>query len=118
MSTADWGGLEKIEFDGARSLFDWCELGRNVASESGLIVVQAAQDLYLALQTIPSVEARTSPQRRARRVARHAKRAADHLRGAQMSFAKIPRVFVAEYAAEIGRMRNPGGRRPFDLKGS
>jgi hypothetical protein len=114
---ADFALLGDIEFDGTASLFEWCEIGRTVASNSGLIVAQAAQDIYLALQTIPmSVDNRTSAQRRARRVARHAKRAGDLLHSTQKSLAKLPKVFMDEYAEEIAGMRRSSGKTPFNVK--
>lgn len=113
-SDADFSVLGDIEFDGATALFEWCELGRKVASNSGLIVLQGAYDLHQALMTIPVVEGRSAAAR-ARRVARHARRVGELQHAAQASFAKIPRAFLAEYADVIGARKQ---RRQFNMGGA
>lgn len=110
---ADFGPLGEIEFENTATLFEWCELGRKVTSNAGLIVVQGAYDLHQALLTIPSFDS-TRPDRRARRVARHAKRCGDLLHSTQASFAKIPKAFLKEYQDVIGQQKK---RKIFDMKG-
>ena len=51
-SDADFSPLGDIEFENAAALFEFCELGRRVASNSGLIVMQGAYDIQQALATI------------------------------------------------------------------
>jgi len=111
---ADFGLLGQIEdFEGLADLFAACELGRDTASNSGLVVVQFAYDLKRSLLTIPTMEG--NPNRRANRVVRHVTRAADMLRGVQLGFAKVPQVILKEYEREIGMARGKG-RKSLDLK--
>jgi hypothetical protein len=113
-SYADFSALGDIEFENAAALFSWCELGRKVASNSGLILVQGAYDIYQALATIPPPyegRLRRSPQQRARRVARHARRASEHLHAAQASLARLPRAYLDEYQDVISARRP---RQQFD----
>ncbi|MGW3888875.1 hypothetical protein ACWD69_09310 [Micromonospora chokoriensis] len=112
-SDADFTPLGDIEFENAAALFEWSELGRRVASNSGLILVQGAFDIHQALATIPTMD-RRPPNVRARRVARHARRAGELLHGAQASIARIPRAFLTEYQDVIGAKRQ---RKVFDMKG-
>lgn len=109
-SDADFAPLGDMEFENGAALFEWCELGRKVASNSGLIILQGAYDIHQALMTIPADNARM----RARRVARHARRAGELQHAAQASFAKLPRSFLAQYQDVIGRSRQ---RKVFDMKG-
>jgi hypothetical protein len=115
MSDADFSPLGEIEFENAAALFEWCEVGRKVSSNAGLIVVQGAYDIHQALLTIPTVDGR-SPGTRARRVARHARRCGELLHATQASFAKLPRAFLAEYQDVIGQSRQKG-RKPFKMEG-
>jgi hypothetical protein len=111
---ADFGPLGDAEdFDGLGDIFDACELGRDTASNAGLIVVQFAYDLKRALLTIPTLNGNAN--RRANRVVRHLTRGADMLRGVQLGFAKVPRVILDEYADEIGMARGKN-RKSLDLK--
>lgn len=110
-SDADFSPLGDIEFENAEALFAWCELGRKVASNSGLIILQGAFDINQALATIPTLDGR-QPNRRARRVARHARRAGELLHAAQASFARLPRSFLMEYQDVIGAKRQ---RKVFDI---
>lgn len=112
---ADFAILGDIEFENVAALFEWCELGRKVASNSGLIVLQGAYDIHQALATIPSMD-RTRSDRRARRVARHAMRAGELLHATQASIAKLPRAFLKEYQDVIGQQKKP--RKVFDMKGA
>lgn len=112
-SDADFTPLGDIEFENAAALFEFCELGRRVSSNSGLIVLQGAYDIQQALSTIPSMD-RRPPHVRARRVARHARRAGELLHATQASFAKLPRAFLTEYQDVIGAKRQ---RKVFDMKG-
>lgn len=114
-STADWAPLGDPEFDSLRAIYDWCEQGRDVASESGLIVVQAGYDLHQRLLTIPTME--RNPNRKARQVTRHVARMADHLQGIQLSFAKLPKVILQVYGEEITRARQKN-TKPLDLRNS
>jgi hypothetical protein len=115
-TSANFAPLGDIEFENAAALFEWCELGRKAASNSGLILVQGAYDIYQALATIPApLEGRglltRTPSQRARRVARHARRASEHLHAAQASLAKLPRAYLDEYQDVISPRRT---RSTFD----
>ncbi|RAO26451.1 hypothetical protein PSN13_06479 [Micromonospora saelicesensis] len=112
-SDADFTPLGDIEFENVTELFEFCELGRRVASNSGLIVMQGAYDIQQALSTIATMD-RRPPHIRARRVARHARRAGELLHATQASFAKVPRAFLSEYQDVIGAKRQ---RKVFDMKG-
>lgn len=112
---ADFAPLGDAEFVQTADLFGWCEDARTIASNSGLIIMQAAWDINAALATIPVIEGRSAAQR-ARRVARHAGRAGEHLHAAQVCFARIPRAFLVEFQDAIGQNRR-SGRKPFDVKG-
>ncbi|WP_371409719.1 hypothetical protein OG423_14030 [Micromonospora zamorensis] len=112
-SDADFSPLGDIEFENAAALFEFCELGRRVASNSGLIVLQGAYDIQQALSTIASMD-RRPPHIRARRVARHARRAGEMLHASQASLARLPRAFLSEYQDVIGAKRQ---RKVFDMKG-
>lgn len=109
---ADFSLLGDLEFESLADISHACELGRDVSSNSGLIVVQFGYDLKRALLTIPVMKG--SPNRRANRVARHAGRAADHLRAAQRSFSKIPTAILKEYEEEITAARTKN-RSPLNL---
>lgn len=112
---ADFSPLgDAEEFDGLADIFSACELGRDISSNAGLIVVQFAYDLKRSLLTIPTLNGNAN--RRANRVVRHVSRAADHLRGAQVGFAKVPQVILAEYQEEISMARGKN-RKTLDLKG-
>lgn len=108
---ADFAPLGDIEFATAADLFEWCELGRKVASNSGLIVLQGAFDIHQALLTIPVMDGRRSAAVRARRVARHARRAGELLHAVQTSIARIPRAYLTEYQDVISNRRP---RKAFD----
>lgn len=116
-NSADFAKLGDVEFDGIATLFAWCEDGRKVSGNSALIVLQAAQDLFLALQTIPTLDKTSGmSRRRARLVARHVKRAADHLQASQRCFAKVPKAFLQQYGEILANMRRRQGRRPFNVQ--
>jgi hypothetical protein len=99
---ADLAVLGDYEFEKVEDLFKYCETGRVVCSNGGLIIAQSAYDIKEALREIRSGWA---GRRGAARVSRHAFRASDHLRAAQAEFARLPRVFVAEYQSEIQAAR-------------
>lgn len=110
---ADFAPLGDIDqFESLAHIFEASELGRDTASNAGLVVVQFAYDLKAALLTIPVLEGNAN--RRANRVVRHVTRAADMLRGVQVSFAKVPKVILSEYEAEIRRARTKN-RKAIDL---
>lgn len=114
-SDADFSPLGEIEFEAAVDLFRYCEEGRKIASNSGLILAQGAYDIYAALCTVPMpMDGGRRPEARARRVSRHARRASEALHTAQLSLAKLPRAFMSEYQDVLAPRRN--GRKPFDVK--
>jgi hypothetical protein len=116
----DFAPLGDIEIEGAGDIFQACELIRVISSTAGLIVLQLAQDVQLALQSIPVVDAggwggigADNPQKRARRVARHMQRSAEALRTAAESAAKLPPAYLRTYNDVITTRRN---RKSFDPK--
>jgi hypothetical protein len=112
-NNANFAELEQVEIDGAAALYDWCDLGRVVASNSGLIVLHGAYDIKTALATLPPISGMPSSVR-AKLVARHAERAGSHLHAAQLALAKLPRAFAKHYAELLNPQRR---RRAFDLGG-
>lgn len=117
---ADFAPLGELEFPSLAAIFEFCEIGRKVSWNAGAVLSQAAYDIQSALITVQPAEPRSAArmQWRARRVSRHATRAAEHLHAAQKCFATLPRVALNEYQAEIQMQRNPvRTRRPFDLTG-
>lgn len=115
-SRADFAPLGDVEFGDIPALFGWCEAARTITSNSGLIVVQAAWDINTALSTIAAIDGKSAAIR-ARRVARHAKRAGEHLHAAQVCFAKLPRAFLTEYQDAIAAHRRQS-RKPFNVQGA
>lgn len=109
---ADFAPLGEMELTGTGELFKQCEFIRDRAANAGLIVVQWANDVEWALTTIPVLTpggwhgiGADNPQRRARRVAAHAYRAAEALRAAGMSAAKLPPAYLATYQDIIQHRR-------------
>lgn len=113
---ADFAALEKIdEFKAISDIFTSCEIGRDAASNAGLIVVQYAFDVQAALMTIPSMNGQ-DPGRRAKRVTRQLTQVSTMLHGIQSRFAKVPKVILEEYQQEINGKRRGRTRRPIDLE--
>lgn len=107
---ADFSPLGDIDaFEDLAGIFSACELGRDTASNSGLVVAQFASDVKAALLTIPVLEGNAS--RRARRVIRHLDQCVGLLRGVQVRMSKVPVVILDEYEAEIRRERNKNRKR-------
>lgn len=111
----DFSPLGEMEIENAGDIFKGCELIREVGSNSGLIIAQWANDVEWALAGVPLLEQGwgDNPAKRARRVARHAHRAAESLRAATRSAAKLPEVYLQTYA-DVIQQRKP--RRKFDPK--
>lgn len=107
-SPTDLGPLGKLELADVGDIFRACDLIRDRASESGLIVLQLAQDVEWALADIRSPDGGffDSPTRRAQRVARHLARSAEALRSSAMSAAKLPPVYKKVYADVIQHRRS------------
>lgn len=104
-SDANFAPLGDMEIEKAGDIFVQCEFIRTRASTSGLIVLQWAQDVQMALSTVPVLDPggwhginEDNPMKRARRVARHAFRAAEALRATAQSAAKLPPVYLKTYA--------------------
>jgi hypothetical protein len=116
--TADFTPLGEMEITCAGDIFRGCELIRMVGSNAGLIVAQWANDVEYALASTPVLTpggwhgiGADNPQRRARRVSRHAYRAAEALRATAESAAKLPPVYLKAYSDVINHRRR---RRTFD----
>lgn len=114
----DFAPIGEMEIENAGDIFQACELIRRVGSNSGLIVVQWAHDVEFALSGIQVLDpgghrgfGADNPQKRARRVARHAYRAGEALRTAAESAAKLPPAYLKAYSDVIQQRR---GRRTFD----
>ena len=115
---ADFTPMGNMEIENAGDIFAGCEFIRATASNSGLIVMQWAQDVEWALASVPVMEpggwhgvGAEDSQKRARRVARHAYRTAEALKAAAESASKLPPAYLKAYADVIQR-RN--GRPKFD----
>ena len=118
--SADFAPLGEMEIAAAGDIFAGCELIRDRASNSGLIIMQWANDVEFALASVAVLDAggwhgigADNPQKRARRVARHAYRAAESLRAAAESAAKLPPAYLKAYNDVIQSRRT---RRTFDPK--
>ncbi len=101
---ADFAPLGNMDINSAGDMFEQCEFIRTRASNSGLIVLQWAQDVQMSLSTVPVLDpggwhgiGQDSPMKRARRVAQHAFRAAEALKAAAESAAKLPPAYLRAY---------------------
>lgn len=117
---ANFAPLGDMEITNAGDIFKQCEFIRTTASNAGLIVVQWAMDVQLALQSVPVLDAggwhginSDNPQKRARRVARHAFRSGEALRTAAEAAAKVPPAYLKAYSDVIQTRRK---RPTFDPK--
>lgn len=117
---ADFAALGDMEIATAGDIFAGCEFIRTRGSNAGLIVVQWAMDVEMALASVPVLDPggwhgvnADNPQKRARRVARHATRAAEALRTAAESAAKLPPAYLTAYSDVIQTRRR---RATFDPK--
>ena len=114
----DFGWLGDAEIENAGDIFKQSEFIRNVASNVGLIIVQWASDVEFALASVPVINPGgrmgigvDNPQKRARRVARHAHRAGEAMRSVGVSAAKLPPAYLKAYQDVITARR---GRKGFD----
>lgn len=117
---ADFAPLGDMEIENAGAIFAQCEFIRTRASNAGLIVVQWAMDVELALASVPVMDpggwhgvGADNPQKRARRVARHAFRAGEALRTTAESAAKLPPAYLKAFNDVISTRRK---RPTFDPK--
>jgi hypothetical protein len=117
---ADFGPLGEMEIENAGAIFAGCEFIRLRASNAGLIVAQWAMDVELALASVPILDpggwhgiGADNPQKRARRVARHAFRSAEALRTTAESVAKVPPAYLQAFNDVISTRRK---RPTFDPK--
>lgn len=112
---ANFGPLGEMEIETAGDIFKQCEFIRRQASSAGLIVVQWAQDVQMALASVPVMDpggwhgvGEDNPMKRARRVARHAFRAGEALRATGESAAKLPPAYLKAYEDVIqARKKRP-----------
>lgn len=110
---ADFAPLGEMEITSAGDIFAQCEFIRTHASAAGLIVAQWAMDVQWALSTVPVLDpggwhgvAQDNPVKRARRVARHAFRAAEALNTTAKSAAKLPPAYLKAYSDVIQQRKN------------
>lgn len=109
---ADFDELGKVDIDGTEALFITAEHGRKAADQAALAIAQYAADIEWALKHIPVIDGKAD--RKARRVARHARRASEQLRAVRDSFKKIPQEFHRTYEQELTAIRNKDRKR-FDI---
>jgi hypothetical protein len=116
--SADFAPLGEMEITCAGDLFAQCEFLRRRASNAGLIVVQWAADVEWAFASVPVMDpggwhgiGADTGAKRARRVARHAYRAAESLKTVAESAAKLPPAYLKAYADIIQRRKD---RTAFD----
>ena len=109
---ADFGPLGEMEIENAGDIFKHCEFIRVRASNAGLIIMQWANDVEAALQSVPVLDAggwhginADNPRKRARRVARHGYRSAELMRSAAESAAKLPQAYLRAYQDVIQTRR-------------
>lgn len=119
-ASADFSPLGQMEIEKAGDIFAGCELIRQRASNAGLIIAQWSNDVQWALASVPVLDpggwhgvGADNPQKRARRVARHAFRAAEALRVAAESASKLPPAYLKAFEDVINQRRKP---RSFDPK--
>lgn len=117
---ANFAPLGDMEIENAGDVFRQCEFIRTTASNAGLIVVQWAMDVQMALESVPVLEpggwhgvGSDDPRKRARRVARHAFRSGEGLRTVAEAAAKLPPAYLQAYSDVIQTRRK---RRTFDPK--
>ncbi len=115
---ANFAPLGDMEIEKAGDIFVQCEFIRVRALNSGLIVAQWAMDVEYTLRTVPVLDpggwhgiAEDNPMRRARRVARHAHRAAEALNATAKSAAKLPPAYLKAYSDVIQQRKN---KKTFD----
>ncbi len=119
-SDADFAPLGEMEILAAGDIFEHCEFLRRTAGNSGLIIAQWASDVEYALASVPVLApggfhgiGADNPQKRARRVARHAYRAADAMRVVAESAAKVPPAYLSAFQDVIQQRKG----RSFDPRG-
>lgn len=110
---ANWSKLgdgADAEFESLAAVFKWCNTGRELARESGLIVLQSAAELQSALLTIPTMDQK--PNEKARKATRLLRYNALLLATAQMNFARTPKKIMEVYEQELSARRN---RKPIRI---
>jgi hypothetical protein len=108
----DFSDAGNVEISDTETLFLAAEILRKACDEAALICSQVAADIEFSLSFVPTVEG--NARRKARRVARHARRMSDQLVAARESAKKIPHEFNRVYEAELTQIRNKGRKR-FDI---
>lgn len=104
--------LGDAEITDTASLFEASEFGRKAADDAAFALVQFAADIEWSLKHVPVVDG--SADRKARRVARHARRAAAQMVAVRESMKKIPAEFNKTYEQELSAQRNRNRPR-FDI---
>ncbi|MBP0453465.1 sporulation protein SsgA [Kitasatospora sp. RG8] len=98
---------------------EFCERGRAVFSQLSFDLAMAHEILQAVLKEVPDADGRPfGAQARARRVARHLKKAADDAKDCAAEVARTYAAFQREYDPEISRVAKPRQpRRRFDFGG-
>ncbi|BFV58276.1 hypothetical protein KCMC57_up33800 [Kitasatospora sp. CMC57] len=97
----------------------FCEKGRAAFLQLSFELAMAAEVLQAVLKEVPDPEGRPfSAQSRARRVAKHLKKAADDAKDAAANAARTYAAFQKEFDPQISRVARPRQqRRAFDFGG-
>ncbi|WP_052391037.1 plasmid transfer protein TraA [Streptomyces sp. NRRL B-24484] len=111
--------LADPEFFTNADIRNYCEQGRSAFLQLSFELAMAAEVLQAVLKEVPDADGRPfGSQFRARRVARHLKKAADDAKDAAANAARTYAAFQREYDPELSRTGRPRApRRSFDFNG-
>ncbi|MEV7182207.1 plasmid transfer protein TraA [Kitasatospora sp. NPDC093679] len=111
--------LADPEFFTNADIRNYCEQGRAAFLQLSFELAMAAEVLQAVLKEVPDADGRPfGSQFRARRVARHLKKAADDAKDAAANAARTYAAFQREYDPELNRTGRPRPpRRSFDFGG-
>lgn len=109
---SDFDKLGDAEITDTAALFEAAEIGRKAADNAAFASEQFAADIVWALSHVPVIQGKANWK--ARRVARHARRAAQQMLAARDSFKKIPAEFLTVFEPELSQTRNRNRPR-FDM---
>ncbi|MFE2721325.1 plasmid transfer protein TraA [Kitasatospora sp. NPDC059327] len=116
---ANYSPLGDPEFFTNADVRNFCEGGRAMLAQASFDLAMAHEILQAVLKEVPDPEGRPfGSQARARRVARHLKKAADDAKDCAASIARAYAAFQREYDPEISRVATPRApRRQFNFGG-
>jgi len=110
--STEFSEVGEVDITDTASLFESAEVGRKAADEAAMVLAQWAADIEWSLSYIPTIDGKA--RRKARRVARHAKRAADQMTAVRESCRKVPDAFNKTYEQELAAVRNKS-RKGFNI---